>query len=706
MTVLQTVYSLFSKRLFSFNRQRPVRRRRSSGLRRPVDALEARLVLSATQTNPLSAVVLDGVGDTETLDLSQFFDDPEITGSTVKITTPLGSFYVETFDTITPVTATNFLDLIQDGRYDDMFIHRSVAGFVLQAGGFTFPEGGASDSVAHNGTIVNEFDNWFDPELGGLNEGDPVNLRGTLAMAKVGGDPNSATSQWFISVADNQEILDPQNGGFTVFAHVLYDGMDVVDQLMQLEIVNAGGVFGELPVIDLDPSATSIARENLVLTSSEIVNELTLTAAVATDPNGLVTASVQDGVLTVTATSEAENHSGTATVQVTAVGLDGQEITADLTVAVGLLQPAPISVASAVANQASGFQPTITWPADPNSTQYDVWLSRRDTSGHTLVQRADGVSETTFSDDTVLENGQSYVVWVRGRNASLVGQWGPAFYFVAGTSVPAQVDITSPSTSSSVTEELRPQITWTTSEAASNYDVWISKDGESGAFVRTTTTETQFTPESDLPAGVYRVWIKAQNGNGSSAWSSPVTIGVGGTATQLNGPTGDPIAVRPTFSWTAGVPGVAYELWVNQVGGTSKVVFETGLTTTSYTATSDLAAGPYVAWVRQLPASGPALPWSSVYRFEVGPSTTPATPVLTVNTSGQTSFTWAAVTNAARYELWVNGPSGQRVLHETSLTALEFIATSLQSGSHRAWLRAFSTTGAIGAWSDAVDFTV
>lgn len=705
MTPFFFVRSLFQKRLFAA-RPRRHGRRHSSAFRSPVDALEARLLLSATQTNPLSAVVLDGAGDSEALDLSQFFDDPEVSGSTVRITTPRGSFYVETFDTITPITAANFLDLIRAGRYDDMFMHRSVNAFVLQGGGFTFPEGGASETVEHNGTIVNEFDNWFDPNLGGLEAGAPVNLRGTLAMAKVGGNPNSATSQWFVSVRDNQEILDPQNGGFTVFARVLYNGMDVVDQLMELEVVNAGGVFSELPVIDLDANATSIARENLVLTSSEIVDELTLTAAVATDPNGLVTASVQNGVLTVTATSQAASSSGTATVRITAVGLDGQEITADLTVAVGLQQPAAVNVTSAVANQSSGFQPTITWPAESNSTQYDLWLSRRDSTGLTLIKRADGLSDTTFSDNTVLENGQSYTVWVRGRNAALVGPWGTPFHFVAGTSVPTAVDITSPADRSSVTENRRPQITWTTSEAAASYDVWISRDGESGAWLRTTTTDAQFTPESDLPTGVYRVWVKAQNGNGASAWSSPVTIGVGGTVSQLNAPTGDPIPARPTFAWTPGIPGVAYQLWVNQVGGTSKVVFETGLTTTSFTATSDLAAGPYVAWVRQLPASGPPLPWSSVFRFEVGPSTTPPAPTLTVDTTGQPTFNWATVTHAVRYELWVNGPAGPRVLHETNLTALEFVATSLQTGNHRAWLRAFSATGAVGPWSNTVDFVV
>jgi peptidyl-prolyl cis-trans isomerase A (cyclophilin A) len=47
------------------------------------------------------------------------------------------------------------------------------------------------------------------------------NLRGTIAMAKLGGDPDSATSEFFFNLADNSENLDNQNGGFTVFAQVI-----------------------------------------------------------------------------------------------------------------------------------------------------------------------------------------------------------------------------------------------------------------------------------------------------------------------------------------------------------------------------------------------------------------------------------------------------------------------------------------------------
>ena len=84
-------------------------------------------------------------------------------------------------------------------------------------------------------------------------------------MAKLGNDPNSATSQWFINLANNSGNLDNQNGGFTVFARVIGDGMDVADAINDLQTVNAGGAFTDLPVINF--SGDTIKAENFVFTA-------------------------------------------------------------------------------------------------------------------------------------------------------------------------------------------------------------------------------------------------------------------------------------------------------------------------------------------------------------------------------------------------------------------------------------------------------
>lgn len=166
-----------------------------------------------------------------------------------RISSSAGEFDIELFSAETPLTVRNFLNYVESGRYDATIIHRSVPGFVIQGGGF-----------ALNGNTIQP----VNTDAAVLNEPGISNLRGTVAMAKLGTDPNSATSQWFINLADNSSNLDAQNGGFTVFGRVLGNGMAVADRIAGLNRYNAtdilGGAFGELPL-----SAPELSRDNLVI---------------------------------------------------------------------------------------------------------------------------------------------------------------------------------------------------------------------------------------------------------------------------------------------------------------------------------------------------------------------------------------------------------------------------------------------------------
>ncbi len=150
---------------------------------------------------------------------------------------------VELFDHEKPLTVANFVRLVETGAYSRMFFHRLVPGFVIQGGGYRANETYTMvEGVPHFGPITNEFD------TGPLRS----NVRGTLAMAKLPGDPDSATSQFFINLADNSAILDGQNGGFTVFGRVISDPQGVLDFWNTLShgfgIVNVGSPFDNLPV--------------------------------------------------------------------------------------------------------------------------------------------------------------------------------------------------------------------------------------------------------------------------------------------------------------------------------------------------------------------------------------------------------------------------------------------------------------------------
>ena len=179
----------------------------------------------------------------------------------VIMTTPFGDVEIELFEEETPATVANFLNYVRDGDYDKSFIHRTVPGFVVQGGGYTFADGAALPVPA-------------DPPV--VNEPGISNTRGTIAMAKQAGDPDSATSQWFFNVEDNTD-LDQSNGGFTVFGRVTGNGMDVIDQIAALQRWNLGAPFGELPLIDY-PGSGDITEDHLVMTGIRETSNFTINA--------------------------------------------------------------------------------------------------------------------------------------------------------------------------------------------------------------------------------------------------------------------------------------------------------------------------------------------------------------------------------------------------------------------------------------------
>lgn len=178
----------------------------------------------------------------------------------VRMHTTHGAIDVELYGAHAAGTVNNFMSYVRSGAYNGTIFHRSVKNFVIQAGNLAWPANGAGlGTVPTAAPIVNEY------------SADRPNVRGTIAMAKVGGNPNSATSQWFFNLVDNTTVLGPaQNGGFTVFGKVTPPSLAVLDKIAALPTVNAGGGFTEFPVTTV--TSGFIPRANMVLV--ERVEEL------------------------------------------------------------------------------------------------------------------------------------------------------------------------------------------------------------------------------------------------------------------------------------------------------------------------------------------------------------------------------------------------------------------------------------------------
>jgi len=160
------------------------------------------------------------------------------------------------YQTRTPLTVQNFQQYVNSNRWDGTFIHRApdinvapigqpqvLEPFVVQGGGFKLA---AAPQGLFGATHIQQF-----PAV--QNEPGLTNARGTIAMAKLGNDPNSATSEWFVNTRNNAgapPALDTQNGGFTVFGRVVGSGMTVLDAIQALAVINGGGIE-DVPVIDL-----------------------------------------------------------------------------------------------------------------------------------------------------------------------------------------------------------------------------------------------------------------------------------------------------------------------------------------------------------------------------------------------------------------------------------------------------------------------
>jgi peptidyl-prolyl cis-trans isomerase A (cyclophilin A) len=142
----------------------------------------------------------------------------------VRMSTSMGDFVLELQADKAPKTVENFLQYVRDKHYDGTVFHRVIDGFMIQGGGFTAD----MSQKPTRAPIPLEANN-------GLK-----NDRGTIAMARTG-NPNSATSQFFINVVNNNMLNAPSPDGFgyAVFGRVV-SGMDVVDKIRAVSTGNKG----------------------------------------------------------------------------------------------------------------------------------------------------------------------------------------------------------------------------------------------------------------------------------------------------------------------------------------------------------------------------------------------------------------------------------------------------------------------------------
>ncbi len=267
--------------------------------------------------SPLIDIPLTAGSAATTIPVAAVFTDPDVS-SAARLSTDLGTIDFAFYQDTAPQTVANFLGYLDRGDFVNTMFHRSVPGFIIQGGAFRADS--TASAVPTQAPVINE------PRI--------TNLAGTVAMAKQAGNPDSATNQFFINLADNADILDPQNEGFTVFARVAANGMAVANAIVSLPHQNfstTNSALTDTPVRISPPPAGAVPYDpsQLVrISSASRISPLSL-AVISSDP------AVATAIVTGTDLQVTPIISGTTTLTLTATDLDGQATTSTLLVTVG-----------------------------------------------------------------------------------------------------------------------------------------------------------------------------------------------------------------------------------------------------------------------------------------------------------------------------------------------------------------------------------
>jgi uncharacterized protein (TIGR03437 family) len=354
----------------------------------------------------------------------------QVAGYTVRFHTNLGDIDVNLTPDITPLTVANFLNYLSKGAYTNSIFHRSVPGFIIQGGGYQLVNH-APAATAQGAAVRNEF--------------KISNTRGTIAMAKLGTDPNSATNQWFFNLANNASNLDNQNGGFTVFGRVANAaGLAVMDKIAAIPVYNAGSPFDQIPLYNY--KSGTVQDSNFVLVSSIERLPLVVTTSFASaasyqdsssvgiSPGELVVVFGQGiGAATMTTLSLDSNGAVSTSLAGTRVLFDGTPapVIYTSTNQIGVVAPYNLAGKSSVSvvvekqgSQISSASLTVV-PANPGIFTLDATGK-----GDGAIVRLDGSPVTTAAPaqvgDTLLLFGEGYGTAAPGlSDGAIVGSIPP-----------------------------------------------------------------------------------------------------------------------------------------------------------------------------------------------------------------------------------------------------------------------------------------
>lgn len=309
--------------------------------------------------------------------------------------------------------------------------------------------------------------------------------------------------------------------------------------------------------------------------------------------------------------------------------------------------PAPTGLKGVAGNQ----QASLTWGTVTGATSYNLYRSTGGSYYGTLYQQ--GLTGTTYSD-MGLTNSTVYSYYVCAVNVNGQGSQSASISLTPGAAA-----LAAPSLSVQSSGSTSVSLSWTSVTGAASYNVYRSTaaGGEGSVPLATGTTSTSYS-DSGLTSGTtYYYKVVAVGPAGEGAFSNEASATPGATALPPPILKGTTAGTQNTLTWSS-VPGAtSYNLYRSINGPYSAILYQQGLTATTYSDMGLTSGTAYSYYVDPVSASGQGTP-SNTVTLTPGSTALPA-PLLTASTSGTyISLSWTSVTGAASYNLYRSTTAG------------------------------------------------
>jgi len=460
---------------------------------------------------------------------------------------------------------------------------------------------------------------------------------------------------------------------------------DSAEQTVNLSGITAGGGESQpLRVTATSSNTALIAAASVTYTSADSQGTLKFTPTARTTGVSTIVVTVEDGGLDQDLTTTGDNRS----------------FSRSFTVSVQAIRPVILSPIGSTPAQ----RPMFVWTAVPGAASYNIWVKNVSTGVNPFHRAASASTQYQMPVNLGIGKFDLYVQAVFANGT--LSDWSSINRFNVVT--PVSVN---PLSLRQAT--YKPTLSWTAVPGAAKYDIWLDNrsTGQTQLY-RTFVTDTQWTPDADLPLSRYRFWARGIAVDGTPAGWSPQTDFLVVTPPQPVSPLSSTFNRQQTFTWSTVLGATSYGVYLQNTTTGAIVANVSGLPTPEWTPGANLADGTYAWWsIAESTTAGFRSDWSARTDFYVG-----GRPVVTAPT-GQVAtlapvIRWAEVLGAATYDVWLNRTFGNQisinVFKNYGIVGNSYtVPSNLVNGAeYRVWVRAVSSTGEVSPWSNPQDFSV